>query len=266
MMSDIQEITTQFKKNLEFCIKTSESIDLINSFSQKNELYKILDKSSSQAYVYGHIILLLVLALQNEAEKETLLEAVDYLLGEVDKKPSTENSLTILKLAISTDLSDYISGLLIEPFHHHKSSIIDKQVILNFCAHIQGESNSEAIQILNENSFRTVYEKFVELMEITVGYQMTIEELKDFSIDFKTDENSDEIKKCIQKQIDYLLPLAENQKNEIAIWALTYLFDDEELIYDNIPFFGYQDDWIVLNAAIRLIKTSKNNNHGLLQD
>lgn len=66
--------------------------------------------------------------------------------------------------------------------------------------------------------------------------------------------------------MNYLLPLAIEEQNEIAIWSLTYLFDEEELIYDSIPFFGYQDDWLVLNAAIRLIKTSKNNNNGLLQD
>jgi uncharacterized membrane protein YkvA (DUF1232 family) len=64
--------------------------------------------------------------------------------------------------------------------------------------------------------------------------------------------------------MNYLLPLAIEEQNEIAIWSLTYLFDEEELIYDSIPFFGYQDDWLVLNDAIRLIKTSKNNNHGLL--
>ncbi len=258
MMTDIEEITNQFKNVLEFCIETSESIDLIHSFSQKNELYQLLNKSSSQAYVYGHIILLLVLALQNEDEKEIILNALDYLLGDVDKKPSHENCLKILKLAINTDVSDYINGLLLEPFYHHPSSIIDKQLILNFCTHIQGESNNEAIQILNENSFTTVYEKFLELMKITVGYQMTIEELQDYSTKFKIENNSDDIKKCIQSQVDYLMPLAVNQKNEIAIWALTYLFDEEELIYDSIPFFGYQDDWLVLSAAIRLIKSNIN--------
>jgi hypothetical protein len=49
------------------------------------------------------------------------------------------------------------------------------------------------------------------------------------------------------------LPLAIKDENEIAIWALTYLFDEEELIYDSIPIFRYQDDWLVLDAALRLI-------------
>ncbi|RAR73725.1 YkvA family protein [Flavobacterium aciduliphilum] len=264
--SDLEEITNQFKKVVEFCIITSESIDLIQSFSKKNELYEILDKGTSEAYVYGHIILLLVVALQNEDQKENILDTIAYLLGNVDKKPSHENSISILKMAISTDVSDYINGLLIEPFHHCKSSLIDKKIILNFCAHIQGEANNQAIHILNENSYSNAYDKFIELMKITVGYKMTIDELIEFSNNFKVDNTSDEIKKCIKNQMDYLVPLAVNQKNDIAIWALTYLFDEEELIFDAIPFFGYQDDWLVLNAAIRLLKTLNQNSYELLQN
>jgi hypothetical protein len=263
---DVEHITNQFKHVLEFCIKTSESIDLIYSLSEKNELYAVLDKSSGEAYIYGHIILLLIIALQHDDKKEICMDAVDYFLGNLEKKPTKEKSLEILKIAITTDLSDYINGLLIEPFHHYNSSIIDKQVILNFCAHIQGESNTDAIKILTENTFNTVYDKFINLMQITVGYRMTLEEIVDYSKSFVITKDSDEIKNCIKDQMNYLLPLAIEEQNEIAIWALTYLFDEEELIYDSIPFFGYQDDWLVLNAAIRLIKTSKNNNHGLLQN
>ena len=41
--------------------------------------------------------------------------------------------------------------------------------------------------------------------------------------------------------------------NEIAQWALTYLLDDEDLVYDKITILGWQDDWLVLDAAIRII-------------
>lgn len=264
--NDVEHITNQFKHVLEFCIKTSESIDLIYSLSEKNEIYDVLDKSSSEAYIYGHIIFLLIIALQDEDKKEICTDAVQYFLGNLEKKPTKEKALEILKIAINTDLSDYINGLLIEPFHHYNSSVIDKQVIFNFCAHIQGESNIDAIKILTENTFTTVYDKFINLMQKTVGYPMTQEEIVDYSKSFVITKDSDEIKKCIKDQMNYLLPLAIEEQNEIAIWSLTYLFDEEELIYDSIPFFGYQDDWLVLNAAIRLIKTSKNNNNGLLQD
>jgi uncharacterized membrane protein YkvA (DUF1232 family) len=51
-----------------------------------------------------------------------------------------------------------------------------------------------------------------------------------------------------------LYPLAVFENNEIAKWALTYLLDDEDLIYDDISIIGWQDDWLVLNAALNIIE------------
>ena len=42
-------------------------------------------------------------------------------------------------------------------------------------------------------------------------------------------------------------------KREIAQWALTYLFDDEDLIHDNIQGLGLVDDMLVLDKAIYLL-------------
>jgi len=198
----------------------------------------------------------MIIAIQNKDLKEICFESVDYLCGKTSVKPTPGNVLIILKTALEMDLSDYINGLIKEPFHHSESSIIDKQIILNYCAYIQGETNYEAITILNDNSYNQAYEMFIKLMETTVGYKMSQKEIMDYSSSFVADEKSEEIKQCVIKQMSLLLPLAIKEKNEIAQWALTYLFDEEELIYDTIPIFGYQDDWLVLDAALRLINNS----------
>jgi len=57
----------------------------------------------------------------------------------------------------------------------------------------------------------------------------------------------------IQQKAEKLLPLAINENNPIAIWALTYLYDDQDLVHDQIAILGYQDDWLVVDAALRLI-------------
>lgn len=47
---------------------------------------------------------------------------------------------------------------------------------------------------------------------------------------------------------------ADPDRKEIAQWALTYLFDEEDLIHDDIPGIGYVDDLVVLDYAIDLLE------------
>ena len=242
-----------FKNTIESCIKACEKINLIESLLEKKQIFDVLQDKSQEAYCYGHIVFLMIVALQNGDKKEVCFEIVDYLCGKKTERPSATDTMLILKAAMQIDLSDYINSLIKSPFHDMETSIIDKEIIFNYCAYIQGETNYEAISILNDNSYNRAHEMFVKLMKMTVGYKMSSEEIIKYSTNFSCDDTSEEIKKCIKRQLDLLLPLAIKNENEIAIWALTYLFDEEELIYDSIPIFGYQDDWLVLDAALRLI-------------
>jgi uncharacterized membrane protein YkvA (DUF1232 family) len=86
-----------------------------------------------------------------------------------------------------------------------------------------------------------------------IGSKMDMEELEEghrLLMSIKTDED---ILVDIQQKAEKLLPLAINENNPIAIWALTYLYDDQDLVHDQIAILGYQDDWLVLDAALRLI-------------
>ena len=67
----------------------------------------------------------------------------------------------------------------------------------------------------------------------------------------------DENKKCVVEayfSIEKYGLASFFENNEIAKWALTYLLDDEDLIYDDISIIGWQDDWLVLNAALNIIE------------
>lgn len=40
-----------------------------------------------------------------------------------------------------------------------------------------------------------------------------------------------------------------------AQWALTYFFDDEDIIHDDVAGIGYVDDITVIDYAIRLLES-----------
>ena len=44
------------------------------------------------------------------------------------------------------------------------------------------------------------------------------------------------------------------EKKLIAQWALTYFFDDEDVVHDNISGLGLVDDLTVIDYAIKLVR------------
>ena len=48
--------------------------------------------------------------------------------------------------------------------------------------------------------------------------------------------------------------LQNNPKDEVSLWALTYVFSYRDLLDDSIEYFGYIDDLEVLNTAFQLIQ------------
>ena len=99
---------------------------------------------------------------------------------------------------------------------------------------------------------------YLKLMKNTVGYTMDKEEINQLYIYFKQKEENEDIIKQIKYQSEILLSRLNNKGCEISKWALTYLLDDEDLIHDELTFLGYQDDALILNAAIKLLKMNHN--------
>ena len=82
---------------------------------------------------------------------------------------------------------------------------------------------------------------------------MSVEEIKESYIIFSQKVYPEDIVEDIRKKGGLLLSSALNENNEVALWALTYLLDDQDLIHDDLSVLGWQDDWMVLDAACRII-------------
>ena len=161
------------------------------------------------------------------------------------------------------DMSDYINALVNCDHDEIQGAFMSKETLFKLCAVIQNEHNSEAIRIFSENkeenSDPLAKTLFLSLMQSTVYSCMTNEELILNYNQFVQNSSPEDIMATIKQQATFLLPFATEKNNEIAQWALTYLFDEEDLIFDNISLLGCQDDWIVLDAAIQMV-TFQNEN------
>ena len=215
-------------------------------------------QKSNFAYKFGEKLLFWLLL---EANPELLLRVDD-----LEKENSLQSfdakfqafAYEILQLALEFDLSDFVNGLLALN-QKHDGQLFDGHAFFGLCSIIQDNAyqpiENNFIKIVNDifsSSINNDEEKFLSLVNEICGYPMTIDEIESAFSAFDWDGEYQDIFPEIKSFASYLLPVAKSG-NEIAIWALTYLFDDEDLINDNITIFGYQDDYIVLRSAVQLL-------------
>jgi uncharacterized membrane protein YkvA (DUF1232 family) len=94
---------------------------------------------------------------------------------------------------------------------------------------------------------------FIETIREVIGSKMSLDEISDGYKSFLQKEYPEDIVQRIRQKADYLYALAIKENNEVAIWALTYLLDDQDLIHDELSVLGWQDDWMVVEGAWRII-------------
>jgi hypothetical protein len=225
---------------------------------EHNTVYDEIRKQSMMSYHIGDIILVKLIEKLEPSLAHLCLKAGLFLMGKTTEKPSTEETKQLLKYAFQMDMSDYIYALVNCEHEEIDSSLLLKSNLFQLCALIQNENDTKAIKNFTQSiaisGYNNSKEQFLKLMKDSIYSCMNIEELENSYIEFKQLESSEDILESIKQRVNYLYPLAIEHSNEIAQWALTYLFDSEDLIFDKLSVFGWQDDWLVLNAAVQLLE------------
>ena len=250
------EVSSYFKNLLTCAVQMS-----INThFASLDEDFKIFEEIRTQslmAYHIGDIILVKLIGKLDSSLANLCEKTVLYLLGQSELKPTQVEAKALLKYAFQMDMSDYINALVNCNHDEIQGAFMSKETLFKLCAVIQNEHNSEAIRIFSENkeenSNPLAKTLFLSLMQSTVYSCMNNEELILNYNQFVQNSSSEDIIATIKEQAAFLLPFATEKNNEIAQWALTYLFDEEDLIFDNISLLGCQDDWIILDVAIQMV-------------
>lgn len=208
------------------------------------------------AYQIGPAILVLVLEKRGGVTKEVAkkalegLETGDYKLSDAEMK-------SILEVAISLTLPDYIHGVVslgpetapIKPF-------------LEFCAQVQDDLEKGHIH---------AFADFVELsrapiifdvvMEEIMGQAMAEDEIDSHYVVFlglpDVEPAHSKIKEKAQRLYDVMKNDGDPDDQRIARWALSYLFKEWDVIHDDVKVVGYVDDMVVMDYALWLLGQSK---------
>ena len=245
----VTHATAQFCKTFELTMMRAQK----RIGGDKNK--DIFDKDTfHKAYHVAPIILLLVLEQGEDISHELARKAMQGL-GSGQYNLTDEEIATIMRSAVNLSLAGFIQGLIclgdevapISPF-------------LDFCASIQNDGDDGNIESYEDLIEEPVSEKaFYDAMDQIMGCCISEEELDGLYqkfIEHPIDDPSyPELKEKASLLYSILKNDTNNDRKELAQWALTYLFDEEDLIHDDIPGIGHVDDLVVIDYAIDLLET-----------
>jgi hypothetical protein len=255
---DLGDSLQLFREQITDVLNASKGLRFYNKL-EKHAVWEKLDQLSFNAYLFGDIIMLLLIENVHPKLEPIYKHAQDFILGKSKNILSKSEIHLLLKTAIDMDVSDVINGILRNPFFNDNQAVLFKKQLLECCAIIQDESNDEGISLFAKTigviGYNQSSKPFIETMKATIFSCMTVEEIKNSYKEFTTKKNLEDIFESVKKMAEKLYPLAVEENNETAKWALTYLLDDEDLIHDDITILGLQDDWLVLDAAINIVNT-----------
>ena len=214
----------------------------------------IFDKETfHKAYHVAPIILLLVLEQGEDIPSELAQKAL-RCLGSGKYNLTDGEVATIMRSAINLSLAGFIQGLIclgdkvapISPF-------------LDLCASIQKDGDDENIDSYEDLIEEPVSEEnFNEAMDQIMGCCIPETELDSLYQKFMNHPIDDPSYPELKEKAAFLYSILKNDadpdRKEMAQWTLTYLFDEEDLIHDDIPGIGYVDDLVVLDYAIDLLE------------
>lgn len=210
------------------------------------------DNTFSTAYLVAPSILLLVLARMGLVEKALTIRAMEGLNSGDFELTEAEAEL-IIRSSMSLSLSDYIQGVV-----SLGEKVAPVKPFLEFCALLQKEYEADNISSFSDLlSLPQTKEMFQTAMEQIMGCVMDEEEIDSNYKIFMTHSNDEtmypQMKEKVEKLYGLLKSDVDAERKRIALWALTYLFDDQDVIHDDVKGFGYVDDMAVMDYALGIM-------------
>jgi len=215
----------------------------------------VFDKEAfHQAYAVAPIILLLVMDKRGDIKHELATKALDGLAtGNYDLKD--DDVITIMRSALALELTGFIQGLT-----SLSDDVAPIRPFLDFCASVQQDGDED-----NNNAYQQLLSQphseanFNAAMDQIMGSCMPEEELDELYLKFKESATKDSSYPQMKEKVESLFSIFKNDKNpdrqRLAQWALTYFFDDEDIIHDDVSGLGLIDDMTVIDYATRLLQS-----------
>ena len=249
--STISHATEQFCKVFELTMMRAQ----MRMNGRRDEWDVFNDESFHKAYAVAPIILLLVLGKRGDIEHELAIKALEGLsTGKYGL--SEANIITIMRAALTLTLSGYIQGLM-----NLGNQVAPIKPFLDFCGSLQQDGDEDNLdayeQLLKQPKSETA---FNEAMDQIMGSCISEEELDRLYAEFmeNTDTESLSLYPKLKDKVTTLYSVLKKDDNpdrrRLAQWALTYYFDDEDIIHDEVSSLGLVDDVTVIDYALGLLK------------
>jgi hypothetical protein len=211
------------------------------------------DDAYRSAYMVAPSIMLLVLSKRGEIEKQLATrakEGLDY--GDIEL--TDDEVEAIIRSSMSLSLSEYILGIV-----SLGEVLAPAKPFLEFCALVQKDWENNNIMAFSQFISRPqTKETFDASMRQILGCVMSVQEIDHLYVSSEELFGDDPLYPKIKENIDRLYEILKNtddvERKRIAQWALTYLFDDQDVIHDDVKGLGYVDDLAVMDYALRLLE------------
>ena len=215
----------------------------------------VFDKEAfHQAYAVAPIILLLVMDKRGDIKHELAAKALDGL-ATGNYNLTDDEVITIMRSALALGLTGFIQGLT-----SLSDDVAPIRPFLNFCASVQQDGDEDNIyayqQLLSQPQSE---ENFNAAMDQIMGSCMPGEELDELYTKFKGSTAVDSSYPQMKEKVESLYSIFKNDetpdRQRLAQWALTYFFDDEDIIHDDVSGLGLIDDMTIIDYATRLLQS-----------
>ena len=245
----VYDLFEPFRRSLEISMKNA--ILRLTEVSPNDPFF--IDDSRHLSEYAGPCILLLALEKMGLVKKELVHEALKgFQTGQYLEK---RNAMTLLRAALSLSFADFIKGLLLLGEEY-----VPVRTILEYCTLLQQngkEKNMEALLLLMEEPISTT--NFNQVVEQIIGKEALTMNLdypyQEFCVDLPNPIDYPSLKTNVSTLYQITKKAGNTTKGQIARNALAYFFADEKAINDRILGFGRVDDLIVIDNAIRLLKS-----------
>lgn len=214
-----------------------------------------LDRNAfHMAYAVAPIILVMVLEKRGDIKHELATKALEGLeKGKYELNDA--EIITIMRSALALTLTGYIQGLM-----SLGDQVAPIRPFLDFCISLQHDGDED-----NTNAYEQLIslpksaEVFDAAMNQIMGCCMPEEELTNLYEEFVTNTYEVSSDSQMKEKISILYNIFKNDEDpdrqRLAQWALTYFFDDEDIIHDDVSGLGLIDDMTIIDYATRLLQS-----------
>ena len=257
---------------------TSLIVCLILKVSERSVQAFDLDNEFNSAYAFAASVMLQVLTIRKDISQEISDKIKEGMTN--GQYHLTDEEIRVLILACrSLTLTEYIEGLIFSD--RDGSALWPVRSLLELCTLFQNKAATDdavSFETLLDQTQNISEETFNETIQHVIDTVLTPKELKKRYKDYQ--HSMDVEMSPLKPKVDLLYsefakypdgegnwlstwarhlfdrqPVSPDDNKKVLIqWALSYFFQTSDMISDQIPVYGYVDDMVVMDTALRILQ------------